>query len=75
MRTIFRGILVMGLSLLFNLNAVLGQDENSGEPRNGAYVQLKPGIAFPNALGNNFLAEAYDLNAAASFMAEARLFF
>ncbi len=69
----FKSLALFVLCLLAGTNVVLGQ-ENTFDEKKQVYVQLRPALAFPVALGDNFLAEAYDTSLVA-FMGEARVFF
>lgn len=69
----FKSFAITVLGLLIGQNMALAQDYNFDE-NHQVYVQLKPALSFPIALGDNFLAEAYNTNLVA-FMGEARVFF
>ncbi len=65
--------LVIGL-LFSSITPSLGQDTKADNEQNTpAYVQILTSTVFPNALGNNFLSEAYSVKA--GFMGGLAIFF
>lgn len=64
---------ILGL-LYIVITPCSGQDAETDEGRDDmAYVQILTSAVFPNALGNNFLSEAYAVKA--GFMGELSIFF
>ncbi|MGB6150394.1 MAG: hypothetical protein WBG48_00260 [Pricia sp.] len=63
----------LAITLIFFSFSSIISAQNDEEKQEKVYVQLKPGFAVPLALGDNFLAQAYELKA--GFLGEARVFF
>lgn len=60
-------------SLCISLSPCLGQDTETNDVQNNmACVQIRTSAVFPNAMGNNFLSEAYSVKA--GYMGELSIF-
>ncbi len=61
------------ICVVMAMTNTFAQELQQNKARTGVYVQLRPSVTHPVALGNNFLGKAHDLRS--GFMGEARVFF